>query len=103
MENGRSRRGDGAVRSGIPALPTAMRGDPAMAEGRRRDFTRACARGMADEKRRFARVFVRRIVATPAAGEIQMHPFGDPTVLERNGTPAGVLTGVSIDLAAGAG
>jgi hypothetical protein len=56
--------------------------------------------GTADEKRQFTRLFVKKIEVDPASGQIQLRLFGSPTVLKRKGTPAGVLTGVSIKLCA---
>jgi chaperonin cofactor prefoldin len=55
-----------------------------------------------DERRQFARLFVKKIELEPNTGDILMHLFGRPTMLAPVQTPASKETGVRIELVAGA-
>jgi len=82
--------------------PAPMRVDLSLVEHCRKAFAQVLAGGTNEEKRAFARLFVKRIEVDPDTGDILMHLFSRPPVHAITRTPASVETGVRIGLVAGA-
>ena len=82
--------------------PEPMRVDLSLVEECRRAFAEVFAQGTNEEKRAFARLFVKEIEVDPDTGDVWMHLFSCPSILARKATPASVETGVRIGLVAGA-
>jgi len=80
-----------------------MRVDPSLFERYRKAFAEVLAEGTNEERRAFARVFVKKVEVDPGTGDILMHLFSRPPALAQERTPASEKTGVRIGLVAGAG
>jgi hypothetical protein len=91
----------------LGAEPEVPRFDLAQVEECRRRFAEVFARGTNEEKRAFARLFVKKIDTDPATGEVWMYLFSRPPALtartRQKRTPASAETGAAIGLVAGAG
>ena len=87
------------------AAPRAepMRMDLSLVEECRRAFAEVFAEGTNEEKRAFARLFMKRIDVEPDTGDVWMHLFSRPPALAQKRTPASRETGVRIGVVAGAG
>jgi hypothetical protein len=68
----------------------------------RQRFAEVFAQGTNEEKRAFARLFVKKVDIDPATGDVWMYLFSRPPALLDKRTPASVETGVAIGLVAGA-
>ena len=85
------------------ARPEPKRVDLAFVEECKGAFGEVFANGTREEKRQFARLFVKRIDVDPETGDILMHLFGRPPTLPAKQIPASEETGIRIGLVAGAG
>ena len=96
-----------ARQESVGAEPEAPQFDLAQVEECRRRFAEVFAQGTNEEKRAFARLFVKRIKVDPGTGDVLMHLFSRPPMpVSRGGqkrTPASAETGVRIGMVAGAG
>jgi hypothetical protein len=81
--------------------PEPMRVDPSLVEECRKAFAEVFATGTPEEKRAFARLFVKRIEVDPDTGDILMHLFSRPPFLAHKEKPASEETGFRIGLVAG--
>jgi hypothetical protein len=79
--------------------PEPMRIDTSLVEECRTAF----AAGTPEEKRQFARLFVKRIEVDPGTGDTLMHLYSRPPMLAQEKKPASEETGFRIGLVAGAG
>ncbi len=84
------------------ARPEPMRVDASTVEECRGAFGEVLSAGTREEKREYARLFVKRIEVDPDTGDILMYLFGRPPVPVPKQTPASEETGVRIRLVAGA-
>ena len=87
----------------IAPRPEHMRVDLSLVEECRKAFAEAFAQGSNEEKRTFARLFVKSIEVDPGTGDVMMHLFSRPPFLAQKGKPACAETGFRIGLVAGAG
>jgi len=106
----------GGIQPGLPprteeaprrngALPSNTHAEPidlGFVEQCREVFREVFAAGTREERRHFARLFVKKIELEPDTGDILMHLNGRPTMLAPMQTPASKETGVRIELVAGA-
>jgi hypothetical protein len=83
--------------------PEPMRVGVSLVEECRRAFAEVFAQGANEEKRQYARLFVKRIDVDPDTGDILMHLFNRPPFLAQKGKPASEETGFRIGVVAGAG
>jgi hypothetical protein len=83
--------------------PEPMRVDLSLVEECRTAFAEVFAHGTSEEKRAFARLFVKKIEVDPDTGDILMHLFSRPPFLAHEEKPAPEETGFRIGLVAGAG
>ncbi len=88
------------VVGGEPAVPQF---DLTQVEVFRQRFIQAFAQGTNEERRAFARLFVKRIEVDPASGDVCMYLVSRPPALAQRRTPASQETGVRIGVVAGAG
>jgi len=82
--------------------PEPMRVDLSLVEECRKAFAEVFAHGTPEEKRQYARLFVKRIEVDPDTGDILMHLFSRPPMVAQTRKPASAETGFRIGLVAGA-
>lgn len=87
----------------IAPRPEPVRADLSLVEECRRAFAEVFSAGTPEEKRRYARLFVKRIEVAPDTGDILMHMFSRPPFLAQKGKPASEETGFRIGMVAGVG
>ena len=83
--------------------PTVPQFDLTQVEECRRRFAEAFAQGTNEERRAFARVFVKKIEVDPESADIWMYLVSRPPALIQKRTSAGLTADVRIGLVAGAG
>ncbi len=104
----KARREELLTRQGtLVAEPEAPRFDLTQVSECRRRFAEVFAQGTNEEKRAFARLFVKKTDIDPATGDVWMYLFSRPPGLAAHAgqkrTPASEETGAAIGLVAGAG
>ena len=87
----------------VGAEPEVPEFDMTHVEECRQAFAEVFAEGTNEEKRAFARLFVKRIELDPDTGDVWMHLFAGPPLAARKASPASRETGDAIGMVAGAG
>lgn len=82
--------------------PETMRVDLSLLDECRKAFAEVFSSGTLEEKREYARLFVKRIEVNPDTGDVWMNLFSRPPLPVQKKTPASVETGVPIGLVTGA-
>ena len=81
-------------RERIAARPEFVRVDLDLVEESRRAFDDVLAAGARDERRQFARLFVKKMEFEPDTGDVLTHLFARPPLPASKQTPASKETGV---------